>query len=296
MGRRVEVPRQLMAGPFRGRDAVARGLVTRDLLIGPSWRRLLPDVYVAADAVTDHRTWCAAVALTLPAAGAVDRYSAAFLHGLDLLPPDAPVTVTVPTRTHLWAHPRVRPFRTALDPADVMRVEGIPVTSPLRTAFDLGRQRHLGPSVVAVDAMCHRHLVTIADLADYARARRQLRGARQLIARLPLVEPRSESVMESRLRMLFVMAGLPTPVAQYEVRDEQGRFVARLDLAWPEAKTAAEYEGDHHREREQFRRDVARLNALRKAGWTILRFTAPDVHDHPDRTVSHMADALKKKW
>jgi hypothetical protein len=212
--------------------------------------------------------------------------------------PDAPVTVTVPTRTHLWAHPRVRTFRTTLEPEDVIQLGGIPVTTALRTAFDLGRQRRFEHAVVALDALCHRHLATIADLADYALPRRQLRGARSLIARLKAVEPLSESVMESRLRLLFVMAGLPTPVAQYEVRDDHGRFIARLDLAWPELKTAAEYDGDHHREQGQFRRDVARLNALREAGWVVPRFTAPDVLDHPDRTVRQMRDALKQrqKW
>jgi hypothetical protein len=295
MGRRIEVPRQLLAGPFRGRDGVAQRLVTRDVLEGPSWRHLLPDVYVAADAVVDHRTWCSAVALNLPASGAIDRYSAAFLHGVDLLAADAPVSVTVPTRTHLWAHPRIRTFRTAaLAPEDVVEVDGMPVTTPLRTAFDLGRQPHLGPAVVALDAMCHVHLVTIADLADYAWPRRQLRGARLLRTRLQLVEPRSESVMESRLRLLFVTAGVPTPCAQHDVYDDDGRFVARVDLAWPELKTAAEYDGDHHREQGQFRRDVARLNALRAAGWVVLRFTAPDVSDHPDRTVRLMTEALRQ--
>ena len=242
--------------------------------------------------------WCAAVALTLPAGGVVDRYSAAFLHGIDLLPPDAPVTVTVPTRTHLRPHPRVRTFRTAaLDLDDVIEVDGIRVTTPLRIAFDLGRQPHLGPAVVALDAMSHQHLITIADLADYTRPRRHLRGASRLLTRLPVVEPRSESVMESRLRLLFLMAGVPEPIAQYEVRDGGGRFIARVDLAWPESRTAAEYDGDQHREQGQFRRDVGRLNALRAADWAVLRFTAPDVLKNPDRTVRQMTEALtERKW
>jgi hypothetical protein len=109
---------------------------------------------------------------------------------------------------------------------------------------------------------------------------------------LPLVEQASESVRETRLRLLFQAAGLPVPVVQFEVRGAGGRFVARLDLAWPELKVAAEYDGDHHREQAQFRRDVARLNALRESGWVVLRFTADDLDEHPDRTVQQMTRAL----
>ena len=295
MRKRSQVPPQLLGGPFRGRDGVARGLVTWRCLEGPSWRRLLPDVYVAADSLVDHRTWCAAVALNLPASGAIDRYSAALLHGVDMLPSDAPVSVTVPTRTHLWTHPRVRTYRTHLDPADVVWIDGMRVTTPLRTAFDLGRQRQFGPAVEALDALCHRHLATPAELADYARPRRQLRGARLLMSRLPLVEPNSESVRESRLRLLFVTAGLPTPVAQFDVRDAAGRFIARLDLAWPKLKVAAEYDGDQHREQGQFRRDIARLNALHEAGWVVLRFTVADLHEHSDRTVRLISETLRRR-
>jgi hypothetical protein len=295
MGRRALVAGQLSAGPFLGRDAVDRRLVTRHMLRGPSWRQLLPDVYVAADTDLDHCVWCAAVALTLRGTGAIDRYSAAYLHGVDLLPPDAPVSVTVPKPTHRWRHPRVRTFRTILEPDEFVGLDGIPVTTALRTAFDLGRQPDLMAAVIALDALSHRHLVTVAELAEYGHPRRQLRGARTLLRRLPLVEPRSESPMESRLRLLIVLAGLPVPVAQFEVRGPGNRFAGRVDLAWPELRVAVEYDGDHHRDQIQFRRDVARLNALREAGWTVLRFTAPDLIEHPEETVRQIAAVLHER-
>ncbi|MBG0563224.1 hypothetical protein [Actinoplanes aureus] len=55
--------------------------------------------------------------------------------------------------------------------------------------------------------------------------------------------------MESRLRLLLVDAGVPPPVPQFEVRDEDGRLIGRVDLAWPARRVAHEYEGDHHRSR-----------------------------------------------
>lgn len=91
--------------------------------------------------------------------------------------------------------------------------------------------------------------------------------------------------METRLRLLLLDAGVAPPEVQLEVRTGVGGFVGRVDLAWPDLRLAVEYDGDHHREREQFRRDVERLNALRLAGWTVLRFTADDVLRRPAETV-----------
>lgn len=279
---------------------MARGLVTRHMLAGPSWRRLLPDTYAAADATVDHRLWCSAVALTLHERSAIDRYSAAYLYGVDLLPHDAPVTVTVPKATHPWRHPRVRVFRTFLDAEDIVELAGMPVTTPVRTAFDLGRQEHLAPAVAAVDALCRRHLVTVAEIADYICAHRGLQRARTLLTRLPLIDPRAESPMESRLRVLIATSRLPAPTPQFEVRDDSGRFVARVDLGWPKWRVAAEYDGDQHREQATFRRDAARLNALWEAGWEVLRFTAPDLTDHPAETVRQLTTALayhrRRQW
>jgi very-short-patch-repair endonuclease len=96
--------------------------------------------------------------------------------------------------------------------------------------------------------------------------------------------------METRLRLLLVGAGLPDPAVQYEVVAGGQRY--RLDLAYPGLRLAIEYDGDHHRERETFRRDVARLNALRTAGWTVLRFTAADVLRHPERVVVQVRTVL----
>ena len=78
---------------------------------------------------------------------------------------------------------------------------------------------------------------------------------------------------------------MPRPVCQFVVRDADGRFVARLDLAYPEKRVGIEDEGDHHREKATFRRDIARLNALQQLGWTIVRATADDIRN-PDTLLS----------
>ncbi|WP_370584963.1 endonuclease domain-containing protein [Micromonospora sp. ANENR4] len=131
-------------------------------------------------------------------------------------------------------------------------------------------------------------------LRAYAAARSRWPGAPLLREVLALAEPLSESPMETRLRLLLLDAGLGPLVAQHEVR-AGGRFVARVDLAWPALRLAVEYDGDHHRERAHFRRDVARLNALRAAGWVVLRFTADDVLRRPDATVALVRQALAER-
>jgi very-short-patch-repair endonuclease len=86
--------------------------------------------------------------------------------------------------------------------------------------------------------------------------------------------------------MVLIAGGLPRPVCQYEVFDANGEFVARLDLAYPDRKLAIEYEGDHHRERSAFQRDLRRMNRLRTLGWTVLRFGAADIYREPVRVIA----------
>jgi hypothetical protein len=296
VAKRASVPRELSFVPFRGSDAVRRGVITKAMLRGPSWRRLFPDVYVNAEAYDahDHRMWCDAAALTLRAGEAIDRYSAAFLWGVDLVSRDSAVTICVPCAARVWPHPRRNVVRTALAREDVTVLAGVPLTTPLRTAIDLGRQVDRTRALIALDAMCHRKLVRISELEEHPRLR-SLKGCRRLRELLTLVDPRTESPMETRLRLLLHDAGAPPPTPQHEVRASDGRLIGRVDLAYPEWRIAIEYEGDHHRERAQFRRDITRMNALRDAGWLVLRFTAYHVLKDPRYVVAHVARAIMER-
>jgi very-short-patch-repair endonuclease len=290
--RSAAVPPALRYTPFRGRDAVAAGLLTRRQLHGPTWRRFFPDVYAHADVELDYFTWCRAAALFLPAGGALSHRSAAYLYGANVLPLAAPVDVTVPFHDRLRARPGLRVFRTRLTDSDVCRRGGLVVTTVLRTAWDLARGPNLVQAVVGVDALFHRRLVTGDALLSYMWTRDGWPGSLRARRALELAVPGVESPMETRLRLLLVFGGLPPPMVQFEVSDRAGRFVARLDLAYPRYRVGIEYDGDHHRERAVFQRDVARLNALRLCGWTMLRFTADDVLRHPDRVVAQVRMAL----
>jgi hypothetical protein len=295
--RSPRVPRELQVLPFRGRDAIAAGLLTRRMLARPTWQRMFPDVYIHADDFrdADHRTWCDAAALLLPPGGAIGGLSAAYLWGAKVVNSTTPVTLVLPRTATLSRHPRLLVVRSSLPPDDVTRFGGMPVTTPLRTAFDLGRRLPRIEAIVAVDTLLGRRVVKLPKLAEYAAGRVGWPGAPQLREVLELAEPLTESPMESRLRIVLIDAGLPRPVAQHDVRDAQGRFLARVDLAYPELRIAIEYEGDHHRERRHFQEDVHRFNALRAAGWIVLRFTADDVLRHPGRTARQVATAIRER-
>lgn len=145
-----------------------------------------------------------------------------------------------------------------------------------RATADLLRRLPLAEAVVVADAVQHAHLVDAGVLAAELADQAGLRGIRSARRALELSDPRAESPPESRLRLAFVLAGL-APVPQYEVRSG-GRLVARVDLAFPAARVAVEYDGRVVHEREDvFRRDRRRQNDLVRAGWTVLRFAAADL-------------------
>jgi hypothetical protein len=295
MSRAPHVPPELRLMPFRGTDVVAAAVLTSSQLRGGGWRRLFPDVYIAADVPLDHRLWChAALLYARRRVAAVSGLSAAYAWGVDLLGSgDVAVELTVPTGVNM--HPRppyLAVVHAALDQIDVTLAGNLAATSPVRTAFDLGRRLTRVEAVVALDALSHRRLVKPDAVGDYGLAHPSWRGARQLTDVLGLVEPLAESPMESRLRVALIDAGLPRPVAQVEVRDERGRLIGRVDLAYPARRVAIEYEGDHHRGRSTFRADITRGNAMHGAGWTIVRATYADIYPSVDKFAAHVRSLI----
>ena len=81
---------------------------------------------------------------------------------------------------------------------------------------------------------------------------------------------------------------------QHEVRDNGGRFLGRADLAWPDRRVLVEFDGDVHRDRDVFVRDLRRQNQLVAQGWIVLRFTSADVLGHPDDVVAQIRRALHR--
>ncbi|GAA1493592.1 hypothetical protein GCM10009627_19380 [Curtobacterium herbarum] len=104
-------------------------------------------------------------------------------------------------------------------------------------------------------------------------------GARHVVrarAALELVRVGSESAMETWWRLAVVEAGFDEPELNVDVHDDAGRFLGRVDMAWPDHRIALEYDGDHHRERDVFRHDQQRDNGFAVNDWLVVHATAAD--------------------
>lgn len=272
------LPRELLDGPFRGRDAVADGLISRTRLRGPEFRRVLHGVYVCAGTVIDHGIRCLAAGLVLPPAVALTGHSAAWLYRVDYARADAPVMIAAPSSVRLGGPRGVKVHRTPLDGADVGRVDGIRVTCPGRACWDMATLSDLPSALVIVDGMLNRGVVSGMELDRRLSSGLGQWGVRRAREVFGLSDGRSASPPETQVRLLMHRAEIPPPVPQFEVL-LAGRFIARVDFAWPERKVILEYDGAHHADQLQMRRDRRRLNELVTAGWIVLHATALDLRD-----------------
>ena len=285
---------RLLPGVFVGSHAVAAGALTEKQLRTRGYRRLVQGVYADPGLEFDHRLRCRGVALLLPPGFAVGGHSAAGWYGAPFAGTPDPVTVVGPADRE-WKGPRGVRVHRSNQPVDIVAdADDVPVTSPMRTAWDTVALEPLGTAVAALDAMVRAGTVDVTALATMAADGTGRWGVSRVRRAVPLVDPRAESPPESRVRVALALAGLQ-PVPQHEVR-WAGKFVARVDLAFPEARLAVEYEGAHHFEDGQIMRDDDRYERLRAAGWTVIRLSAVDLRDLAGVVVRVRAALLGQKW
>ena len=150
-------------------------------------------------------------------------------------------------------------------------VRSMQLTTPARTAFDIGRSRTADKAVPILDALFNATSLKSADVLAVADKHPLTRGSRRIREALELVDSGAESPQESRVRMLLVLAGFPKPQMQIEFRD----LHIRVDMGWPEWKVAVEYDGiQHWTDGRQRSWDIERIALLEAAGWTVIRVSA----------------------
>jgi hypothetical protein len=204
----------------------------------------------------------------------VTGVAASALHGAEWVDDDVPIEL-------LWNCTRppggivVRNER--VDHDEIMRLGELSVTTPARTAFDLGRYLKRGQAIARLDALMRAAPFSTEDVMLLTKRYKGARGVAKLKAVLPLVDGGAASPQETRLRLLFVDAGLPRPTTQILIYDERGRFVRRLDMGWEDFKVGAEYDGDQHRtSRSQYVKDQRVWPKLRELGWHVVRAIKED--------------------
>lgn len=289
MGRRPLIPPQLRRGPFTLDDARSAGL-SPEQLKGDSWERIAPGIYRHAATIADTRLLLAAAALRLPDSAVFSGLTAAWLHGLDVVP--APLEVTLPPGCNVSGRVGIRVRRADLTRAEVGRVGGFRATRPARTIADVARSLPLVEATVVADAALHAGLVSASEVAAWAAGHRGAPGVARLRRVLEAADGQAESPMETRLRLLIVLAGLPRPESQVPIRDRWGRVVGRPDLLYRRERLAIEYDGGVHR--DTLVADNRRQNRLVALGYRLLRFTAGDVLEHRDAVVAQVAAELRR--
>jgi hypothetical protein len=189
----------------------------------------------------------------------------------------------------------------AFDELDEIVVDSIPCTTVARTLFDLARS--LSPVMLDanIDTALRRELVSLDDLRG-ASKRLATRGRpgglkfRAAIERRTGASALPESVPERILADLLVRQGLPAPVHQFVIRTDDGRFVARVDLAYPDWMVVIEYDSvEHHTGTAAHIRDSARRDAIGDLGYAVLTATSADLKDRGQRIAASVRRRRRKE-
>ena len=172
-------------------------------------------------------------------------------------------------------------------------IDGMAVTTPARTAFDLGRRLGLKEGVQRIDALMNAIDIKVDDVEAVAKQHPGVCGLRQLRQTLDLVDGGAESPYESLTRLLLVRAGFPRPQTQIPVLDEYGYVFARIDMGWEKWRVGADFEGAQHWTDPRRRNwDVERYARLPELGWFDIRLTSGILHNRPQSFLDRVGAAL----
>jgi hypothetical protein len=264
--------------PFIGTDALASGVLTRYEL-RRYYRAIMPNVYLdkRVQPLLQQRT--VAAWLWSGSEAVVSGLAASALHGAKWIDDDSPVEL-------IWRNARVPAGvvtrADSIRDAEIQRLDGLRVTTPERTAFDIARRGRLDDAVARLDALARATDFKVPTVEDLAARHRHTRGLRQLESVLSLVDAGAESPKETWLRLLVIRAGYPRPCTQIPVLSPGGNRWYYLDMGWKDFMLALEYDGDHHRtNRQLFAYQIERAEDLHELGWTVVTAAAR----HPPASV-----------
>jgi hypothetical protein len=278
-----------MGEPFLGSEAIASGALT-PYQLRSRFVAIHPGVYLAADTEPTAVLRARAAWLWSRRRGVIAGRSASALHGAKWVDDRAAAELLYDYRRPPKG---VRTWSDRAFDDEIQLVAGMPVTTPARTALDLGCRHPVDEAVAAIDALARATNLKMADVELLAERYRGRRGIRNARAVLDLIDAGAESPRETWLRLLLIRAGFPRPQTQIPVYDEYGVLVAVVDMGWEDIKVAADYEGDHHRtDRRQFNKDITRAEALTDLGWIDVRVTAEDT---PGGVIARVSRAWQRR-
>ena len=181
--------------------------------------------------------------------------------------------------------------------ADVVDHNGLPIMSPTRTALELTTLTDVEHALVEIDDLLHRKLTTPDKLVSRFELMSHWPDTLRTGLVLRLMEGRSESVGETRIRYLCWIQRLPTPIPNYPILDRHGKEVHRVDLAWPSLGLFLEFDGKvkyqrYLREGESVTDAVLREKKREElvcelTGWRCIRTIWADLYQ-PEQTAARI--------
>lgn len=285
-------------GVFSRGQALACGFNRRTVdrrLSSGLWVRLYAGVYRLAGTPATWRQSLLAACLAWGDGAVVSHLAAAALWCFPGFA-QANLELSVPrSRQRAHRHKVHRPM--SLPPADVTKIDAIPVTTPARTLIDIAACVCAEVVEEALDDALRRNLVTIRRLRwrleELGAGRRGSAVLANLISERSAARVVPQSVFETRLLRCLRRARLPMPVVQHRVRTNRG--VAVLDFAYVDQRIAIEADGFRwHSSRQQWDQDRARANALTMLGWKIIRVTWTQLRDQPDDVTEAIRAILRR--
>lgn len=264
--------------PFTYTQARAEGL-SRDVLTELCrlgfLRRPIKGVYVVSQVGDSVELRARALRLVVPEDCVICDRHAGWLHGAEMvLAPNEhlelrPVSVFRPSGMGRLRNGLADSGERNLTPGDVVELQGLRVTTPLRTAWDLGRQRSRDTALSGLDAMLRLAKFEKAELVYGVQRFGRMRWVTVLRELSPIADGRAESPGESVLRLRWIDLALPTPRPQVPVVLPGGRMVY-LDVGSEAARLAAEFHGwAWHSSPQQVVHDDERLGLVEAEGWVI---------------------------
>lgn len=293
---RVPLPPPLSVVPFAYRDGISAGL-GHGRLRGRDLQRPFFGTRHPGAGPLSLTERCRALQCRLPKHAFFCGPTAAALLGIPLpyrLSEQTDVHVGAPAPARALNAEGITGHKLGIRAEEIQSAHGLRITTPARTWCDLAAVVTLPELVSAGDFLLRRAnpMTTKSQLEECVLHHPGRRGRPALRLALNLLDDRSESPAESVLRVILIQGGFTGMVTNHVVRDRSGRFVARVDLAFPVARVAIEYEGDYHRsEPGRWRKDMIRLRRLEAAGWRVLRVNADDLRD-PTQLLMQLARAL----
>jgi hypothetical protein len=254
------------------------------------FRRIYRGVYVPPDVtLVPMVKFHGAIKRAGPGA-AISGMSAAILHGSRWFDDEFEVEICRNAMGQGRNRGGLRVIRCTLDPGDLTEVNGLPVTTVIRTAYDIGRRPPEWRALGHLDDLVRATGLDVGELWRYIVRHPDMRGVRQIRGLVAHIDPVSESPPESWLRLLIVRDGLPQPESQISLFDDNGHEYARFDLGYRKYRIGIEFDGEEfHSTRDQRAHDESRDARARRAGWEILRVRSGRLREDP----SGIADDLR---